>query len=313
MPSGHATLSTTVFMGMAFLFASSIRRKLRWPIYTVGIALSLMVGISRLYLGAHWFTDVLAAWLLSAAVLTLVIISYEHRKEARINPYGIMLVTILTFMVTFSYYHHKHFAQLKTDYAKIDAAPMQIAMKDWWEKNAALPAYHVSLFGFPSQTINIVWAGNLEKIEATLLQEDWIDAPARDWVSTLHRIADVESTQYLSMVSPQYLDKRPELILVRRADGLKGLLVLRLWNADRFIAGTKTTLWIGTVGVIPRSYSWLSKSRSQEIEIDPDFVFPYKKAAAAWEWKMIRMDMNKTVHQSRMIDQKIMLIRSKSS
>lgn len=307
MPSGHAALTMTVFMGIAFLFASSVRPKHRWPIYTTGIILSLLVGVSRLYLGAHWFTDVLAAWLLSASVLSLVIISYERKDEPRINSISIIFVTIATMIVTFGMYHHQHFAQLKIAYTKIDRPITAIAANEWWDKNEALPAYHVSLFGFPSQSINIVWAGELKDIKEILLKQGWMNPPARDWISTLHRLADIKSTQYLSMVSPQYLDKQPELILVRRVNGVKGLFVLRLWNSNRILKETNATLWVGTVGAIPRSYSWLYKSKPSEFDMDPTYLFP--REVTSWKWKLI--SMTKPTHGMRLVNQKILLIRKK--
>lgn len=308
MPSGHTAIATTVFMGLAFLIANSVRPKLRLPIYLVGIFLSVIVGVSRLYLGAHWFTDVLSSWLLGSAVLMLVILSYERQLEARINPMAIILVSLLSIMTTFGIYHYNHFNQLKIDYAQINYPSEKIAMNEWWQKNDALPAYYVSLFGFPSQAINVVWVGDLEKIEETLLKEGWATPPARDLVSTLHRIADIKSTQYLSMISPQYLDKKPELIMARRgAQGVKGLLVLRLWDSNRLINETNSTIWVGIIAVVPRSYSWLYKSRPGEIVVDPAYIFPNKTGLGTWEWKM--MIMNQPTGSTRNINQKIMLIR----
>jgi undecaprenyl-diphosphatase len=303
MPSGHSTIATTVFMGIAFLFASYVRPKYRWLIYTIGIIFVLLIGISRLYLGAHWFTDVLAAWLLGAAVLMFVIISYDRQREAPINPLGMTLVIASTLMFTFIFYHYTHFAQLKTNFTPIDRPAAKIAMNLWWQKNDTLPAYRVSLFGVPSQAINIVWAGHLDKISETLMKEGWTKPPARDWISTLHRIADIKSTQYLSMVSPQYLDKQPELIMVRSVSGLKGLIVIRLWNSNHIIKETHSTLWVGTVGVIPRSYSWLYRSRRNEIDIDISTLFPSKTGLSPWEWKIMISRIN----------QKIMLLREKQN
>jgi len=312
MPSGHTAIATTVFMGLAFLVAISFKPKHRWPIYAIGITLSLIVGISRLYLGAHWFTDVLSSWLLASAILMLVIISYERQLETRINPLAILSVTFISMMVTFGIYHHYHFDQLKIDYAQINYPSEKIAMNDWWQKNDELPAYHVSLFGFPSQAINIVWAGNINDIKETLLKEDWMEPPARDLVSTLHRIADIKSTQYLSMISPQYLDKKPELILARRgAQGIKGLLVLRLWDSNRIIKETHSTLWVGIIAVVPRSYSWIYKSHPSEIEIDPAYIFPNKSGLGLWKWKM--MMMNQPTVKNRNINQKIMLIQANNT
>lgn len=307
LPSGHTAIATTAFMGLAFLIASAIRPKYRWPIYTLGIFIAFIVGVSRMYLGAHWFTDVLASWLLGSAILMAVIISFERELETRINPLGILTVTLVSLSFTYGYYHYNHFAQLKTNYAQVSWPIVRVSMNEWWEKNDALPAYQVSLFGFPSQHINVVWAGNIKKIEETLLQEGWAAPPARDLVSTLHRIADIKSTQYLSMISPQYLDKRPELILARHASGVKGLMVLRLWNSNRIINETNAPIWVGNIGVIPRSYSWLFRSRPGEIDIDPAYLFPNKTGMGLWQWTII--NMNLPTGTKHIIHQKIMLIR----
>lgn len=307
MPSGHTAIATTVFMGLAFLIASAIRPKFRWPVYTCGLLIALSVGISRMYLGAHWFTDVVSSWLLGASVLMAVIISYERRLETRINPVGILLVTLITMSCTYGYYHHKHFEQLKLDYAQINYPVVNVTLNEWWNKNDALPAYYVSLFGFPSQTINVVWAGDLDQIEATLRKEGWTSPPARDWISTLHRLADVQSTQYLSMVSPQYLDKKPELIMARSAEGMKGLMVLRLWNSNRVLSDSQAPLWVGIIGEIPRSYSWLFRTHPGELDIDPSYVFPNKSGLSDWKWKLI--EMNPSNETQRSTNQTMMLIR----
>jgi len=67
-PSGHATLSATVFLTIGALIAHfTARRRVR--IYALGAAviLAVLVGISRVYLGVHWPTDVLAGWCIGAA------------------------------------------------------------------------------------------------------------------------------------------------------------------------------------------------------------------------------------------------------
>lgn len=310
MPSGHTTVATTVFMGLAFLIAIAVRPERRWPIYAVGLCLSFMVGVSRLYLGAHWFTDVFGAWLLGSAILMLVIISYERELEKRINPIGITLLTCITLSLTFTYYHIQHFEQFKLNYTQINWPVENISMNEWWENNTALPAYRASLFGFPSQDINIVWAGNLDEISETLAHEGWASPPARDWVSTLHRIADIKSTQYLPMVSPQYLDKKPTLIMTRPTDDQKKLLVLRLWESNRKITETHTSLWVGIMGIIPRTYSWLYKPYADKFTIDPSYIFPISQPSI-WEWKMIKM--NQPTGKKHFIRQEIMLIRQNPS
>lgn len=306
MPSGHTVLSTTIYIGIAFLIAHSMRPGRRWPVYTVSIIIALSVAISRLYLGVHWFTDVIAGWLLSIAILLFVLISYQRQKEKPIKPLGIVIVSIVTLFITFSIYHYRNFLQAKVNYAQVNWPTAEITMNNWWQKDGSLPAYRVSLFGYPSQLINIQWIGNIDQIRDTLAKQGWTKPPARDIISTFHRIADISSTEYLPMISPQYLDKRPSIILTRYFKGDKNLLVIRLWDSNLTIKNSNTSLWVGIIGVVPRSYSWLFKKRVNNITIDPAHVFP-NQFPTTWEWKM--MEINIPSKKNKILKQKLMLIR----
>jgi undecaprenyl-diphosphatase len=66
-PSGHSMLSATIYLTLGVLIARFAERR-RVKVYAMAwaVAFTLMVGISRVYLGVHWPTDVLAGWCLGA-------------------------------------------------------------------------------------------------------------------------------------------------------------------------------------------------------------------------------------------------------
>lgn len=70
MPSGHAQASTV------WLYAASCLRR-RW-IWFVAIVLAFLVGLSRIYLGVHFASQVLAGWVIG--ILVIIFFLYCERK-----------------------------------------------------------------------------------------------------------------------------------------------------------------------------------------------------------------------------------------
>ncbi|MDY8109947.1 phosphatase PAP2 family protein [Fulvimarina sp. 2208YS6-2-32] len=67
-PSGHAMMSAVTYLTLAIL-TSRVEPKPRVRIFlvTCAVILTLLVGISRVYLAVHWPTDVLAGWTIGSA------------------------------------------------------------------------------------------------------------------------------------------------------------------------------------------------------------------------------------------------------
>lgn len=67
-PSGHSTLATATYLTLAMLVASlEPRRRTKALAYGLAGIVLVGVGLSRVYLGVHWPSDVLAGWCLGSA------------------------------------------------------------------------------------------------------------------------------------------------------------------------------------------------------------------------------------------------------
>ena len=69
-PSGHATVAVGLYGMLTVILAYRLRGAARWVVAACGLLLVLLIGLSRLYLGVHYPTDILAGYL--SALLWLV-------------------------------------------------------------------------------------------------------------------------------------------------------------------------------------------------------------------------------------------------
>lgn len=94
-PSGHATVAVGFYGALTLIIAYRLRGRARWAVAAAGISLVLLIGFSRLYLGVHYPTDVLAGylaaplWVISVGAVYAAWISVrglsaaESRRRAR--------------------------------------------------------------------------------------------------------------------------------------------------------------------------------------------------------------------------------------
>jgi undecaprenyl-diphosphatase len=84
-PSGHALNSMALAGIVAYLLVRELRHAwARMLTVALAAAFAIAMGLSRVYLGHHWLTDVLVAWTIALAWLTTVITS--HRLYLTLRP-----------------------------------------------------------------------------------------------------------------------------------------------------------------------------------------------------------------------------------
>jgi undecaprenyl-diphosphatase len=67
-PSGHSMMAAMVYLTLGILLArTQPRKRVRAFVVAISILITVLVGGSRVYLGVHWPTDVLAGWTLGGA------------------------------------------------------------------------------------------------------------------------------------------------------------------------------------------------------------------------------------------------------
>ena len=91
-PSGHAMVSAATYLTLGALLArTQSRRRLKAYLLLLAIVLTLAIGVSRVYLGVHWPTDVLAGWVAGAvwAIISWLVARWLQQRgvvEEEANP-----------------------------------------------------------------------------------------------------------------------------------------------------------------------------------------------------------------------------------
>jgi undecaprenyl-diphosphatase len=93
-PSGHATVAVGFYGALTLILAYRLRGFARWAVVVGGVSLVLLIGFSRLYLGVHYPTDVLAGylaaplWLVSVGTVYVAWLSLRGLRAAEASRKG---------------------------------------------------------------------------------------------------------------------------------------------------------------------------------------------------------------------------------
>lgn len=246
-PSGHSTVNWVLYGFFTFLVVRGIAPIWRLPIILVFASLALFIAFSRLYLGAHWFSDAAGGLAFGSAWIALLALFYLRRPAEPFRSGRLLAVGCAAVVLAGGLNIYGNHAKDTKRYAVERMVPT-IAAEEWWTSHwRQLPARRVDLTGGAREPLTVQWAGSLHDVEDALTPLGWRTAPAWTAISALSWLTPTPDPQTLP-VTPLFAGGRlPSLSMVR--DGESGSrLVLRLWEVDvRLTNGQASPLWIGSV------------------------------------------------------------------
>jgi undecaprenyl-diphosphatase len=270
-PSAHASMSLVVYGFLALLVAREIPFRHRWLPYSIAGLLIMAIAFSRLYLGVHWFSDVLGGITLGLFWTALIGIAYDRHPAPRLPVKSVLGVVMVIMLVMGGVHVQRNFSQDLAQYAariEVQALSLDAWLDGDWQQ---LPDYRIDLEGLNKQPMNIQWAGSLQRLRTLLARKGWHTPPRPDPSSALNWLAPEPDITSLPVLPQVHDGQHHELLLVSLPDPLGRLTALRLWPAHVEISETSTPLWVGTVSylVLDRKLPLVSALRT-----DIDFNSP---------------------------------------
>jgi undecaprenyl-diphosphatase len=232
-PSGHATMAAVIFGVLAVLVSHSMGRWGRAVVYAICGAAIVSIGYSRMYLGAHWLSDVLAGFLFGAVIVAAFGVAIEAIPPRRIRPLGLLGASVIVFIIAGA-------AHVSTDYAKIEesyALPQNqqlVPVADWvskaWEK---LPSRRIDLAGKPEEVFVAQFAGDLTGLSDSLAKAGWTVQPKWTWREGLPYLNPNSTLGELPPRPALHEGLKAKLTLTRTPEGLSDQReVLRVYKTD---------------------------------------------------------------------------------
>lgn len=180
-PSGHATMAMLIFGILAVLVSHSMGRWGRAVVYaTCGIAV-IAIAYSRVYLGAHWLSDVAGGLLFGAVMTAAFAVAIEAIPPRRIMPLGLFGAALLVFVVAGTLHVTADYDTAEAAYSPRELT-QRIDLAQWqdggWKR---LPPRRIDLAGKTEEVFLAQWAGSLEPLRDTLATLGWTETPKWTW------------------------------------------------------------------------------------------------------------------------------------
>jgi len=244
-PSIQVTMTTVTFGFFAVLIARELPGRSRvWP-YLVAVTVISTLGFARLYLGAHWLSDIIGGMLLGVVWLLVLGIAYRRHVARSFWMRPLALVFYLSFTAA-ALWHAPRAIESTLAHFHLPAPSVRVSAQAWWQHAwAELPSRRNERSSDSRWPLNIQLAGPLSPVQEQLEAHGWQMQPQADWVAALGLLDD-DIPACAQPVLPATLGSDAETLLMRRMGEAGHLQVLRLWRAPVLLDDARP-LWIGTV------------------------------------------------------------------
>lgn len=233
-PSGHSTLATIIFGMLALFLAQSLPARFRALVYGSFATLIALIALSRVYLQAHWPSDVLAGMLFGGALVSVVALMLHARVVA--VPRRMFAAVLMVIGLGIMPLHLWTGWSAAT--ARYDAAPplTTLAAADWlttgWQRQ---PTHRILLDGDPGEAMLLQTTWPLEDLATAFEAAGWQSSQVPLSGEILSAI--LPSRQTLGSHAPWPMTHlgRSALATFTKTDATDQRMVLRIWATETLI------------------------------------------------------------------------------
>ena len=250
-PSGHATASAALYGFLVVLICREVGVRARVAVTLAAVLLVGAIAFSRLYLGAHWLSDVTAGLAFGVAWVALLGIVYLQHARREVRAPGLATAGLAVLLVAGGLHiGTKHAVDMRR-YA-LSLPVREMSLTDWRHGGwANLPVWRVDLTGDYEEPFVLQWAGSLAPLKATLLKHSWQVPVPWNLSSSAEWLLPNAKADALPVL-PHLDNGRSEALVMIKTGGnvpLGQRLILRVWPSGTVLtnAGLTQPLWIGTV------------------------------------------------------------------
>ena len=278
-PSGHSTVAATFYGTVAFLLIRGLRGEpLRVLIGVFAGLIILAVGVSRVYLGVHYPSDVLAGWAAGTLwVVLLVLAEHLWRMVPQTSPpawqrvatwIGGPVLTLAALTALVLTYSDIPPAPPSSAPALTIVAPADVPAL----VESSLPHYTETLFGHQQEPVSLVFVGTRSQLERAFAQAGWTEA--RQWTFenfAQEAGASIAGTSDASgPVTPSFLGDEPNALAFDQEvnQSIAQRHHIRLWTTSlRTMDGQD--VWLATAS-FDRGFEIAPSSFLPTHQIDPN-------------------------------------------
>jgi membrane protein DedA with SNARE-associated domain/membrane-associated phospholipid phosphatase len=236
-PSGHAAFATLAFGLLTVIAGRTMGRWSKALVASMALMAICLIGFSRLYLGVHWLSDVLAGMLLGAVLVALFGFIIEAIPARRIRPVGFLgFVLLIYFGGGIAYVNMNGERQ----YNAYVSAP-QVKVIGMTELTVGLtkllPSQRVDLAGRPEEVFVARWAGALGELQQLGHAQNWHILPKWTWRDAISYLDP--HTPLRKMAPKPLLHEGLKAVLtaiVPQDQASEGRLVLRVYKTRAEVA-----------------------------------------------------------------------------
>lgn len=250
-PSVAVTMATITFGFFAVLIGRELPGRNRvWP-YMLSGAIVTVIGFARLYLGAHWLSDIVGGMLFGLFWLLVLGIAYRRRFNRSFWITPVSWLFYGGFLLAALWYGPRNI-QDKLETFEPAPPPAQYQTHGEWQRDGwqTLPARRNEFDDALRWPLDVQIAGTLPQVRERLHSAGWKRHPQAGWEEAL-KMFDYDASPSEVPILPATLETRSEaLLLYRDIPGSDQRQVLRLWPTPLSLQPGDVPVWLGTTQIL---------------------------------------------------------------